>query len=157
MPWHTSFPTQISCCTGDLPRTLSSHILRGMRRCWEILGQPGFSCNIALENYPRRGGIWPNMVWAHPYQVHLSYVDVMANKLALVVNSGDNWAFTFVWLNEDAQHVPLPKEGHLSTMIGGVPSRNVCRCLYQLEVHWLLQCENWLVYPEGLNGACSQC
>ena len=56
-------------------------------------------------------------------------------KLALVVNSGDNWAYTFAWLNEDAQHVPFPKEGHLSIMINAVPSRSVCRCLYQLEVH----------------------
>ena len=30
-----------------------------------------------------------------------------------------------VQLNEDAQHVPLPKEGHLSAMIDGMPRRNM--------------------------------
>ena len=55
----------------------------------------------------------------------------------------------------DAQYVPFPKEGHLSTMIEGVPSRNMCRHLHQLEVHQLLQLEGQVVYPEGLIGAWS--
>ena len=50
------------------------------------------------------------------------------------------------------QHVPLPEEGHLSTMIDGTPSRNACRHLCQLEVHKLLQYGDQVVYPEGLNG-----
>ena len=41
----------------------------------------------------------------------------------------------FVQFNDDAHHVTLPKEGHLSTMINGVPSRNTCGHLCQLEVH----------------------
>ena len=93
------------------------------------------------------------MVWAHPYQPHLSSMDEMAKKLILLVNSTDNWAYTFVWLNEDAQHVPLPKKGHPSTMINGTPSRNMCRHLCQLEVHQLLQCGDRVAYPKGLNGS----
>ena len=50
------------------------------------------------------------MVWAHPYQACLSSLDEAAKKLALLINLGNNWAYTFVWLNEDAQHVPLSKE-----------------------------------------------
>ena len=80
------------------------------------------------------------MVWAHPYQACLSSLDEVAKKITLFINTGDNWAYTFVQHNEDAQHVSLPKEGHLSTMINGVPSRNACRHLCQLEVHQPLQC-----------------
>ena len=57
-----------------------------------------------------------------------------------------------MWLNRDAQHVPISKEGHLSAMIDGTPSRSTCRHLHQLEVHKLLQYGGQVVYPEGLNG-----
>ena len=92
------------------------------------------------------------MVWAHPYQACLSSMDEAVKKLALLVNSGNNWAYTFVWLNKDVQHVPLPKEGHLSAMINSIPCRNVSGCLCQLEVCQLLQCGDQVVYPKGLNG-----
>ena len=78
------------------------------------------------------------MVWVDPYQACLFSVDEVVKKLTLLVNSEYNWAYAFVQLNEDAQHVPLPKEGHLSTMINGVPSRNACGHLCQLEVCQLL-------------------
>ena len=92
------------------------------------------------------------VVWAHPYWAHLSSLDEAAKKLILLLNSGDNSAYTFVWFNEEVQHVPLSKEGHLSTMIDGVPSRNACRHLCQLQVCQLLQCGDQVVYPKGLNG-----
>ena len=61
-----------------------------------------------------------------------------------------------MWLNEDAQHVPLPKEGHLSTMIDSAPSTNACGHLCQLEICQLLQLEDQVVYPKGLNGGLEQ-
>ena len=92
-------------------------------------------------------------VWAHPYQAHLSSLDEAAKKLTLLISLGNNWAYAFVQLNGDAQHVPIPKEGHLITMIDGTPSRNACRHLCQLEVHNLSQYGDHVVYPEGLNGS----
>ena len=92
------------------------------------------------------------VVWAHPYQECLSSLDEAVKKLTMLINSGDNWAYAFVWLNEDAQHVPLSKEGHLSTMIDGVPSRSMCGHLHQLDICQLLQCGDQVVYPERLNG-----
>ena len=74
------------------------------------------------------------VVWADLYQTHLSLVDEVTKKLTLLVNCGHTWAYAFVWLNKDAQHMPLPKEGHLSAMIDGTPSRNACGHLHQLEV-----------------------
>ena len=92
------------------------------------------------------------MVWAHPYQAQVSSLDEVAKKLTLLTTSSGNWAYAFVQFNKDAQHVPLPMEGHLSTMINGALSRNAWWCLCQLEVHQLLQWEDQVVYPEGLNG-----
>ena len=92
------------------------------------------------------------MVWAHPHQAWLSSLDEAVKKLTMLINLGNNWAYTFVQLNKDAQHVPLSNEGCLSTMVDGMPCRSVCGHLCQLEVHKLLQCGDWVVYPEGLNG-----
>ena len=72
-------------------------------------------------------------------------------KLTLITPSGENCIYAFVQFNDDTQYALLPKEGHLSAMIDGVPSRNACRCLCHLEVHQLLQWKDWVVYPEGLN------
>ena len=93
------------------------------------------------------------LVWVHPYQAPISSMDEVARKLTLLTTLGGNWAYSFVQFNEDAQHVPLPKAGHLSAMIDGKPSRNMCGHLCQLEVCQLLQSENQVVYPKGLNGA----
>ena len=93
------------------------------------------------------------MVWVHPYQACILILGEVARKLALHTTSHENWAYAFVRFNEDAQCVPLPKEGHLGAMIEEMPSRNACRHLCQLEVHLLLQSECQVFYPEGLNGA----
>ena len=92
------------------------------------------------------------VVWAHPYQAQFPSLDEAVKKLILLNTSGRNWAYTFVQLNKDAKHVPLPKEGHLNTMIEGVPHRNACGHFCQLEECQLLQWEDQVVYPEGLNG-----
>ena len=91
------------------------------------------------------------MVWAHLFQACLSSLHEVVKKLTLLLNSSDNWAYTFVQLNEDAQHVPLPKEGQLSVMSNGMPNMNACRHPCHLEVHQLLQCWDQVVYPKGLN------
>ena len=91
------------------------------------------------------------MVWAHQHQAHLSSLDEVMKKLALLIKLGNNWAYAFVQLNEDAQHVPLSNEGHLSAMVDGAPCRSICRHLHQLEECKLLQCGDQVVYPEGLN------
>ena len=69
-------------------------------------------------------------VWAHTHQAWLFSLDEAAKKLTLFINLGNNWAYAFVQLNEDAQHVPLSNEGHLSTMVNGVPCRSSCGHLY---------------------------
>ena len=91
-------------------------------------------------------------VWEHPHQAQLSSLDEAAKNLTLLINLSDNWTYAFEWLNEDVQHAPLSNEGHISTMINGVPKRSTCRCLHQLELHKLLQCGGQVVYPKGLNG-----
>ena len=91
-------------------------------------------------------------VWTHPWQARLPSLDEVARKLTLLINTGEGWAYTFMQLNEDYQHIPLSTTGHISAMIDGAPSRSVCGHLSHLEVHKLLQCGVEVVYPEGING-----
>ena len=91
-------------------------------------------------------------VWTHLHQSQLPFLDEAVRKLGLLTNLGDNWAYAFLQLNEGAQHVPLCKEGHISTMVDTPPQKSACDHLCQLEVCHLLQCGDQVVYPKGLNG-----
>ena len=51
------------------------------------------------------------VVWAHPHQACLSSLDEVPRKLTLLIDIGDNWAYTFMQLNEGALHAPLSNEG----------------------------------------------
>ena len=91
-------------------------------------------------------------MWVHCCQTLLSLLEEAVKKLALLVNTGDDWPYTFMWSCEDSQHVPLSNAGHISVMVDGAPIRTTCRWLSCLEVCKLLQCGSEVVYPEGLNG-----
>ena len=92
------------------------------------------------------------MLRAHPHQAYLSSLDEAVRKPTLIINLTDNWAYAFVWLNKDAQHVPLSNKGHPSAIVDGVLCRTTCEHLHQLEVCRLLQYGDQVVYPKGLNG-----
>ena len=57
-----------------------------------------------------------------------------------------------MWLNRDAHHVPLPKEGHLSVLVEGSTGSVTCRRINQLEVCQLLSSDSQAIYMVGLNG-----
>ena len=120
----------------ELSALSCSGVWRDAKKFW---GDLAFLLIVPKKTIEGEVAFGLTMVWAQPYQACLSSVDKAAKKLTLLINSGYNWAYTFVWLNKDGQHVPLPKEGHLSTIIDSAPSRNMCRHLCQLEVCQLLQ------------------
>ena len=44
-------------------------------------------------------------------------------QLTALVSTGPDWPYALVWLNGDACHMPLPREGHLSVLVVGGTSR----------------------------------
>ena len=90
-------------------------------------------------------------VWTQPCQAHLPSLDEVARKLALLISTGEDWAYAFMQLNKDSQHIPLITTRHISTMVNDAHSRSACGHLSHVEVHKLLQCGVEVVYPEGLN------
>ena len=90
-------------------------------------------------------------MWAHPHQAHLPTLRDIAQKLMFLANESPNWPYAYVQMNGTMAHAPLSSEGHIGVMTDGMPSKNACSCLDQLQVQKLLYCKGWVVCPEGLN------
>ena len=91
-------------------------------------------------------------VWVHPNQTLLPSLEEAVKKLALLINTKEDWHYAFLWVREDLQHIPLYDTRHISILVDGSPSRSACGWLIQTEVHQLLHLGSEMVYPEGLNG-----
>ena len=77
--------------------------------------------NMVVEEERRFGLV---AVWTHPCQAHLPSLDEVERKLTLLINTGEDWAYTFLQLTKDSQHISLSTTGHISVMIDGAPSRS---------------------------------
>ena len=89
----------------------------------------------------------------HPHHVHLPTLVEVAQKLILLANKGTNWPYAYARMNYAMAHATLSSEGPIGIMTCGLPSRNACSCLHQLQVWWLLQYRGQVVCPEWLNGS----
>ena len=123
---------------------------RGMGRLGEAPTQYGISFNSTWAR--QWGGEMPFglvAVWTYPHQTYLSSLDeVVQENWLILINLGNNWAYTFVQLNKNVQHIPLSGEGHLSTMTDGMPSRSTCAGVsanykyenyFSMETRWCTQ------------------
>ena len=93
-----------------------------------------------------------SMIWVNPYQARVSTVEEAVKQLTALVSTRPDWSYPLVWLNRDAHHVPLPREGHLSILMEGSTSSATCRRVSQLEVCQLLSSGSQVTYLAGLNG-----
>ena len=91
-------------------------------------------------------------IWVNPYQARASNMEEAVKQLTTLVCTGPDWPYALVWLNGDACHAPLPREGHLSILTEGGTSSAACGRVSQLEVHQLLSSGPQVVYLVGLNG-----
>ena len=91
------------------------------------------------------------MVWAHPCQACYHTLEEATHKLVLLADESMVWAYTVVWLNEALSHMSLSSEGHVSTVTGGMPSKDTHGWLHQLQICKLLQHKDMVVCSEGLN------
>ena len=91
-------------------------------------------------------------MWVHPYQARAPTMEEVVKQLTPLFSTGPDWPYALVWLNKDACHAPLPREGYLSVLVEGSTSSATCRRISQLEVHQHLSSGSQVVYPVGLNG-----
>ena len=68
-----------------------------------------------------------SMIWVHPYQSRAPTMEEAVKQLTPLPSTGPDHPYTLVWLNGDACHAPLPKEGHLSIQVMESTSNVTCR------------------------------
>ena len=107
---------------------------------------------LAEEEATRDRKYGLSTIWVNPCQARVPSMEEAVGKLHAWVSSGPDWPYTLVQLDEDAHHVPLPKEGHL----GIIPQRGAdvtaSGQISQLEVCQLFVSGPHVAYPIGLNG-----
>ena len=91
------------------------------------------------------------VVWAHPPQGHFNTLAKAGQKLMLLADNGSHWPYVFVHISNTMLHVPLSNNRHIGAMTDGVHTVNACSQLHQLQVWKLLQHDNSIVFPVGLN------
>ena len=91
-------------------------------------------------------------MWVHLYQARVPTMEDAIKQLTPVLSTGPDWPYALVWLNQDACHMPLAREGHLSILVEGGTSSATCRRVSQLEVCQLLSLGSQVIYLVGLNG-----
>ena len=67
------------------------------------------------------------MIWVNPYQARVSSMEEVVKQLTSLISTRPDWLYALVWLNADACHMPLLKEGHLSILVEGDTSGATCR------------------------------
>ena len=65
-------------------------------------------------------------MWVNPYQSRVSTMEEAVKQLTALISTGPDWPYALMWLNADACHVPLPKEGHLNILVEGGTSGATC-------------------------------
>ena len=120
---------------GDNPVGYICHFpSRGMRRpqeaqVWHGLSPPSTSWGGGGgEEIQVSGSMGPSLSSPSPL------TGWGGKKLTLLINTREDWPYTFVQLCKDSWHVPLCNARHLSIMVDSAPSRSACRCHSHLEV-----------------------
>ena len=88
-----------------------------------------------------------SVIWVNRYQARVPTVEEVVKQLTTLVSTRPNWPYALVQFNGDTCHVPLPGEGHLSTLVEEGTSSATCRRVCQL-----LSLSSQVIYPVGLNG-----
>ena len=56
------------------------------------------------------------LVWISPRQAHASTMEEALEIVSTCISRGPDWLYIFTQLYEDTNHVPLPKDKHLSIL-----------------------------------------
>ena len=91
-------------------------------------------------------------MWVYPYQARAPTKEEVVRLLTPLPSTGSDCPYALLWLNRDAHHVPLPKEGQLSIQGVGDTSSPACGRVSQRQVCQLLSSGSQIVYLVGLNG-----
>ena len=105
---------------------------------------------VKVEDASEVEGYGMALVWISPHQAWASIMTEALEILSTCTSSGPNWPYVLTQLYEDTNHVPLPKDKHLSVLPQG-KAESPCGQISQLEVCQLLSAGLQVIYLVGLN------
>ena len=139
----------------DLPYHMAGELLSiSHLKVWGDTQKPQDSMAyllVKVEDASEVEGYGMALVWISPHQAWASTMVEALEILSTCTSSGPNWPYVLTQLYEDTNHVPLPKDKHLSILPQG-KVESPCGQISQLEVCQLLSARLQVVYPVGLNG-----
>ena len=106
---------------------------------------------VKVEDASEVKGYSMALVWISPHQAWASMMTEALEILSTCTSSGPDWPYILTQLYEDTNHVPLPKDKHLSILAQG-KVESPCGQISQLEVCQLLSARLQVIYLVGLNG-----
>ena len=106
---------------------------------------------VKVEDASEVEGYSMTLVWISPHQAQASMMEEALEIISTCVSSGPDWLYILTQLYEGMNHVPLPKDKHLSILPQG-KAESPCGQISQLEVCQLLFAGPRVIYPMGLNG-----
>ena len=89
---------------------------------------------VKVEDASEVKGYGMALVWNSPHQAWASMMEEALEILSTCISSGPDWQYILTQLYEGTNHVPLPKDKHLSILPQG-KAESPCGQISQLEVH----------------------
>ena len=106
---------------------------------------------VRVEDASEVKGYGIAIVWISPHQAQASTMEEALGIVSTCISSGPDWLYVLTQLYEGTNHVPLPKDKHLSVLPQG-KVESPCGQISQLKVCQLLCAGLQVIYPLGLNG-----
>ena len=106
---------------------------------------------VKVEDTSEVKGYGIALMWISPHQAQASMMEEALEILSTCISHGPKWLYILTQLYEATNHVPLPKDKHLSVLPQG-KAESPCGWIRQLEVCQLLSARPRVIYLMGLNG-----
>ena len=92
---------------------------------------------VKVEDTSEVEGYGMAIVWISPHQAQASTMEEALEILSTCVSNGLDWPYVLTQLYGGTNHVPLPKDKHLSILPQG-KADSPCGQISHLKVHQLL-------------------
>ena len=149
---HLSIAESVSCCLYNPFGALLPDQPKGLGGAEKFHSDVTFLLVLTEEGAVGDRVYSLSTTWVNPYQARISTVEEAVKQLTTLVFTGPDCSYALVQLNGDVCQVSLPREGHLSILLGGGTSSATRGRVSQLEVCQVLSSGFQAIYLVELNG-----
>ena len=138
----------------DLPHHTAGELLSiGHLKVWGDAQKPHLGMAYFLvwaDDSSEAGNYSLAIVWIDSHQARMVLMGEALEALSSHTPKGSDWPYILVQSYEGANHMPLPKDGHICVLPQG-EAGNLSGQISQLKIHQLLSARPLVVFPMELN------